>query len=91
MASAGFTNGLGPAYSSLTAWTDSIAPEPRAHPIVWATQGDWKKHYEQIRRLYVVENRTLEEVLKYMKDEYNLNATSVISSALAPDEIANLP
>jgi hypothetical protein len=41
----------------------------------YATTDDWPKHQDAIIRLYVEENKTLEEVRQYMEDHHDFVAT----------------
>lgn len=41
----------------------------------YATPEDWPKFQDVIVRLYVEENKTLEEVRQYMEDEHDFTAT----------------
>lgn len=44
-------------------------------PVVWATwQECWNAHREVIMNLYLVQNKTLKEVMEIMKNEFSFKA-----------------
>ena len=73
------SSSLQPDVSTNTLPTSSIFGDPILAPLTKSTGGptkeDWGSHRALIKRLYLIENKPLAEVMRIMRNEHDFKAT----------------
>ena len=66
--------------SSSDVGVPTLAPAPSAN--VWATKQVWARHQALIKQLYLCENKSLAEVMRFMESQHGFKATLVFHVVL---------